>query len=110
MSARTAAPIPSAIGTEVSPNPAPRPPTNTRREILYTRAGIVLTLVGVLLVSKDLVRVFMVRVDAGRVLPSIEDGLLVVIFLLLSYGNLVYQISRVGYFKRLRTHRAASRD
>ena len=49
MSARTAAPIPSAIGTEVSPNPAPRPPANTRREILYTRAGILLTLIGVVL-------------------------------------------------------------
>jgi cellulose synthase/poly-beta-1,6-N-acetylglucosamine synthase-like glycosyltransferase len=54
--------------------------------------------------------VLSVRVEAGRVLPSIEDGLLVVIFLLLSYGNLVYQISRVGYFKRLRAHRPASRD
>jgi len=110
MSARTAAPIPSTIGTEVSPNPAPRPPANTRREILYTRAGILLTLIGVVLVSRELIRVFSVRVEAGRVIPSIEDGLLVVIFLLLSYGNVVYQVSRVGYFKRLRTHRAASRD
>src|SRR6266404_1385590 len=111
MSARTAAPMPSTTSTEVSPTPTPpRPRANIRRELLYTRSGIVLTLIGVILVSKDLIRVFNVRVEAGRVIPSIEDGLLVVIFILLSYGNLVYQISRVGYFKRLRTHRAASRD
>ncbi len=111
MSARTAAPMPSTTSTEVSPTPTPpRPRANIRRELLYTRSGIVLTLIGVILVSKDLIRAFNVRVEAGRVIPSIEDGLLVVIFILLSYGNLVYQISRVGYFKRLRTHRAASRD
>src|SRR5260370_9026306 len=110
MSARTAAPMPSTTSTEVSPTPTPpRPRANIRHELLYTRSGIVLTLIGVILVSKDLIRAFNVRVEAGRVIPSIEDGLLVVIFILLSYGNLVYQISRVGYFKRLRTHRAASR-
>jgi cellulose synthase (UDP-forming) len=105
-----AAAIAGTTGTDISQNTEPRPRANIPRELLYTRAGIVLSLIGTLLVSKDLIRAFRVRVDAGLVMPSIEDGLLVVIFLLLSYGNLVYQIARVGYFKRLRSHRSASRE
>jgi cellulose synthase (UDP-forming) len=105
-----AAAIAGTLATDTSHNTDSRPPANIRRELLYTYVGIVLSLIGTALVAKDLIRAFRVRYDSGVVLPSIEDGLLVVIFLLLSYGNIVYQVSRVGYFKRLRAHRAATRE
>jgi cellulose synthase (UDP-forming) len=104
-----AAAIARTVITATSPETAPRPRANLRREVLYTCAGILLSIVGTIWVSRDLIHAFRVRFDAGQVLPSIEDGLLVVIFLVLVYGNLVYQISRVGYFKRLGSYRPASR-
>jgi len=96
--------------SETSRHTAPQSRANVSREILYARIGILVAVIGTLWVSKDLIRAFRIRLDAGQLIPSIEDGLLVVIFLALIYGNLVYQIARVGYFKRLRSHRRASRE
>ena len=105
-----AAAISHTISTETSPTTTRRSPANVSREILYGRIGLVLSVVGTLWVSKELIHAFRIRFDAGQLLPSIEDGLLIAIFLALIYGNLVYQIARVGYFKRLRSHRPASRE
>src|SRR5262249_38893519 len=83
---------------------------NIRREILYTYIGVGVSLSTMIMVIHDLVQIFRMRFDAGRTLPSIEDALLIVVFVLLGYGNLVYQAARLGYFKRLRRHSVVERS
>ena len=81
-----------------------------RREIDLTRVGIAVTLIASLLVVAVIVgRVWNHGVVVTQMNPFTEvSHSLIVAFLV--YGSLVYQLSRLAYFKRLQRHRHASDD
>lgn len=80
-----------------------------RREVALTLAGLVVTVLATLLLTLDMAGMVAQSMRAGAlgtVLTQIGFGL---IFLGLIYGNILYQLTRLGYWLRLRTPRATPR-
>lgn len=80
------------------------------REIVLTACGLVVTGVATVFLCRDLSR--LIHESAGghfwvRLIPQIAFA---TTFLFLIYGNVLYQVTRIGYFLRLRRHRPASDD
>jgi len=80
---------------------------NYRRETLYTWIGIWITLVATVFLWWELLAAFALSIDARNLVSGIEQMTFFVVVTFLIYGNLLYQFTRVGYMKRLRTHRPA---
>ena len=77
-----------------------------RREVALTLVGLIVTILATLLLTCDMVGMMdqSLRASAlGTLLTQIGFAL---IFLGLIYGNVLYQLTRLGYWLRLRTHRA----
>jgi cellulose synthase (UDP-forming) len=70
------------------------------REVVLTRIGTFLTLLVSLLLSCEIVRVFLKGLHEGYYKKSVEEVVFAVIVLFFIYGNLVYQFTRAGYLKR----------
>ncbi len=85
------------------------PVLSVRRELLYTRVAICLTLLTTCSVMVALALLFRDRYRTGATRLWLEDGLFLVLLAIFAYGNLVYLIARFGYFKRLLSHRRATR-
>ncbi|MHA6508631.1 glycosyltransferase family 2 protein [Tessaracoccus sp. Y1736] len=83
---------------------SPRP--DARGEVLLTVAMMVLTAVAAVMLSLDLLVV--ARADDWRVLTVLRLGALVVVLTVLVSGNVVYQVSRLGYLLRTQAHEAPS--
>jgi len=80
------------------------------REIVLTACGLAVTGVATVFLSRDLGR--LIHESAGghlwvRLIPQIAFA---TTFLFLIYGNVLYQVTRIGYVLRLRRHRPASDD
>ena len=74
---------------------------NPLRELFITRLTIVATLVASVLFVHEMSAEFRLPSRAGHLIETIAF-LVVIAFLL--YGNLSYQATRIGYFKRVRSH------
>jgi cellulose synthase/poly-beta-1,6-N-acetylglucosamine synthase-like glycosyltransferase len=61
------------------------------------------------MLARDIGGVFELRLRAGNALPIFEQLLFIVIVYFLVYGNLVYQVARLGYLKRRLRHKPADR-
>lgn len=90
-------------GYEAVPLPAP----NDSREIALTRFMICLTLIAWAFASWEMIDILRRRSEA---LAIFEQSLFILLVQPLIYGNLVYQLTRLGALKRRAAHRAASRE
>jgi cellulose synthase/poly-beta-1,6-N-acetylglucosamine synthase-like glycosyltransferase len=71
--------------------------------VALSAGGIAVTLLAAVFVYRDVVRLVL----SGAQTPSVwlEQAVFATAVTLLLYGNLVYQLTRAGYFARLRRHR-----
>jgi cellulose synthase/poly-beta-1,6-N-acetylglucosamine synthase-like glycosyltransferase len=83
-------------------------PPNVRREVRLTRVGIGLTLVASLLTVAVIALRLVNQAATGTSIGLFVGLLFVLIVAFLVYGSLVYQLTRLGYLKRLQRHRRAS--
>ena len=81
---------------------------NLAREQTVTVLGIVVTLVATILLGWDMLGLIAERTRGG--LPVLTQLVFSAIFLFLIYGNLLYQMTRLGYLGRLRQHRPIADD
>ena len=77
-----------------------------RAEVLLTVAMMALTALAAVMFGLDLLAV--ARADDWRVLTVLRLGALAVVLTVLVSGNVVYQVSRLGYLFRTRAHEAPS--
>ena len=79
-------------------------------EILYTRIGIVFTIVAGVMVLWDVLRIALDSLQNDIYWKSVEQVFFVAIVTFLTYGSLLYQLTRIGYMKRLKKHHPVLRD
>ena len=77
---------------------------NLGKEILYTLVGVAVTLIATFLLYRDIITVLSNNLHSQNWGSFAQDLVFVVVFLMLIYGNLVYQFARAGYLHRLRQH------
>ena len=80
------------------------------REAAYSWIGILLTLAVAATIESPLCWLMVARVRASSWRLAIEDLVLVVILGLFFYGQLIFQVCRLGYYTRMQSHRAAQRE
>lgn len=81
-----------------------------REEIWVTRIFLLLTSVAFLFGSLEMLATFWEQILDHRPFAAIGQIAFFVIIALLTYGNFVYQFTRLGYFKRLLKHSPPSRE
>ncbi len=94
-----------AEDSEPSPwNPSSR---RLRRELTLTRAGICISLIASLLALGPIAWTVVEEAASHRWGTSLGQALFLGIVGFLIYGGLVYQLARIGYLRRLLSHRPA---
>ena len=78
------------------------------REIILAGLGIAVTLIASCFVAGTAVSVLSAHLAAGRWLRALGPVAFILMVAALIYGSLVYQLARVGYFRRLQRHVPAS--
>src|SRR6266446_3490684 len=85
-------------------------PVDLTREQTITVIGIVVTLLATILLGRDMAGMIIDRTRAGATGALVTQLVFSVIFVFLIYGNLLYQVTRLGYLSRLRQHRPMTPD
>ena len=80
------------------------------KEIMFTKAGILFTLVALVLVSIEQGPILVEQFHQHQWQKLAVHGIFLLIAALLVYGGLVYLFTRLGYIHRLRQHTPASRE
>lgn len=80
------------------------------REIMLTRVSITVTVAAFALFAVGMVSTSADAIGDGSERKAIEGLVFSAVVTFLVYGNLVYQLARLGYLHRRRDHRPASRD
>lgn len=80
------------------------------REIGLTVLGLMITLGAALMLASDLGGQLLQHITANQPLTVAEQAIFLGIVYLLIYGNLVYQLTRLGHYWRQHRHRPASRE
>ncbi len=83
---------------------------NFNLEIFYTRMGIAFTIVASVMVLRDVLRIVLDNFQNDFYWKSVEQVFFVAIITFLLYGNILYQLTRIGYMKRLKRHHPAIRE
>jgi len=81
-----------------------------RREILVTSLGVLITTVAAGLLYREIAMLIGDVKQVNASWPVLEQLLFGAVVAGLIYGNVAYQLTRLGYLLRLRSHRPASRD
>ncbi|MCG6167812.1 glycosyltransferase family 2 protein [Leptospira sanjuanensis] len=81
-----------------------------RDQIWITRLFLLLTILACTFASIEMVRVFWEQLLDHRPFAAIGQIAFTIIIVLLTYGNFVYQFTRLGYFKRLLLHSPPKRE
>ena len=79
-------------------------------EIIYTWIGVAVTLIATFLLYNNIFAELSKNLHSRKWGSLAQDSALVVVFLILIYANLVYQLARAGYLYRLRRHLACVPD
>jgi len=100
---------PSAVtGSSVQPESSqivrPQP------EIWATTIAVGLTFLGAVMLSFDVVGIFLGRIRAGTVWGTLEQCVFLMVIYYFVYGNLIYLFARLGHLRRARDHKPASRS
>jgi cellulose synthase/poly-beta-1,6-N-acetylglucosamine synthase-like glycosyltransferase len=90
-------------------SPAELRPTALTREIAYTQIGIGFTAVVALWWLAKVAMISVGWAKAGNFRIALEDAILIPTLAFFFFGQLVYLFCRLGFVKRTRSHRAASR-
>ncbi|MHB8381658.1 MAG: glycosyltransferase family 2 protein [Candidatus Binataceae bacterium] len=100
------------LAQEAEDSPAQFRPESRRleREILYTRLLMYFGIATSVLAGIGLGKIVAFRFQVSRPALALADAFFAVNIALLMYGSLFYQLTRLAYLKRLRTHRPATRD
>jgi cellulose synthase (UDP-forming) len=77
---------------------------NLGRELLYSGIAVAVTVIATLLLYADIFAVGREHFHSRQWTRFAQDLLFAAVFLVLIYGNLVYQLARAGYLHRLRRH------
>src|SRR5262249_31300085 len=80
-----------------------------RREVALTLVGLIVTILATLPLTCYMVGMMDQSLRAGALGTLLTQIGFALIFLGLIYGNVLYQLTRLGYWLRLRTHRATPR-
>src|SRR5208282_3162225 len=101
---------PAASLIDVKSGPLkPKAQLKVAREILYTRISIATTIAVAALMAVILSRIPVSRFESSHNWYLLQDALFVLVVYAFVYGSLLHQCSRLGYFKRLRSHWPADR-
>src|SRR5438045_3631941 len=76
-------------------------------DIRLTQLMLAVTLIASILFLKWEVQLGLNAFSTGKYWLVLEDGVFVGIVGFLIYGNLIYQFTRIGYLKRIATHKPA---
>lgn len=87
----------------------PRPRLNLARQSAYTYIGIGITIAASAMLLRDVGHILEERVRLGRTSQIFEQVTFIGIVYFLIYGNLVYQLTRLGYLRRRLAHKPLSR-
>ena len=79
-------------------------------ELWITYFALVATLLATSVLMWELVGVYSDSLRSGDTRGVIEQSVFVFLVLVLIYGGLVYQLARIGYYKRLLAHRPVPRE
>ncbi len=82
-----------------------RKPIHFNREIALTVLGLLVTGLATVFSVTDIVKVM--HASHGHISKIVEQIVFMVLVLALVYGNFLYQLTRIGYFLRLKKHRPA---
>lgn len=100
-----------AVDATTSPHPGERSdrPIRPGRELVITRVSLAVTILGLVLFEIGMITSAAQAFGSSAVRQAIEGMIFAAVVSFMAYGNLVYQIARLGYLVRRRDHRAASR-
>ncbi|TGK35487.1 glycosyl transferase [Leptospira gomenensis] len=84
--------------------------TSYSRQLWLTRIFLILTAVACVFAGYEMFQVLLEQIEDDRPFAAIGQISFFLIIALLTYGNFVYQFTRIGYFKRLLSHSPANRD
>ncbi|MDV6234914.1 glycosyltransferase family 2 protein [Leptospira ellisii] len=84
--------------------------TSYSRQLWLTRFFLILTTVACAFAGYEMFQVLIEQILDDRPFAAIGQISFILIIALLTYGNFVYQFTRIGYFKRLLSHSPANRD
>jgi cellulose synthase (UDP-forming) len=79
-------------------------------ELRITYFALLATLLATSLVLWELGGVYADSFRSGDIWGVFEEGVFISLVLVLVYGGVVYQLARIGYYKRLRTHLPVPRE
>lgn len=74
-------------------------------EITITLAGLVFTCIATAFLAQDLGSLLEEKIGAGHLAQIAEQAVFIAIVFSLIYGNVVYQLSRLGFLIRNKRHR-----
>ena len=77
---------------------------NWHHEIVLTFLGLSFTVLATVLLLQDVGGILEEKIGTGFVLPVFEQSLFLVIVCFLIYGNVIYQLSRLGFLIRDKRH------
>jgi cellulose synthase/poly-beta-1,6-N-acetylglucosamine synthase-like glycosyltransferase len=80
------------------------------REIRLTQISICLTVAACLMFFREILGIFAESLNRADLGLGVSEAIFALIVGFLIYGNLVYQFARLGYMKRLLSHRSAPRQ
>jgi len=80
------------------------------RESYITLWSIALTLVAWAAVSRETLAILWDRYQGGQIGASLEQGVFIILIQFFIYGNLLYQLTRLGYLRRRLAHRPLSAE
>src|SRR3954468_12183696 len=97
MQIRQMPPASSAAMVPISPEPGPARQSAHRLELAITIAGLGITLIAIALFLRDSFSTGASDVSRSEPWAFARLGIFVLVVLLLVYGNIVYQLCRLGY-------------
>jgi hypothetical protein len=84
--------------------------TTVRPKLIATRLCIGLSAAAIAFLTFDVGEIFWLRLRGGQWSESLAQAAFMLMLAVLLYGNLVYQLARLGYLTRLREFRERDRD
>jgi cellulose synthase (UDP-forming) len=86
------------------------PAQRTLNDLRLTHLGLVVTVIASILFIRDQLQAGISALFTCQYGLYLEDSTFVIIVAFLIYGNLIYQFMRIGYLKRLASHKPTEND
>lgn len=77
---------------------------NAPREFFYTRVAVVMTVIAAIFLYQEVFAILHKNISNQQWWRFLQNLLFGLLFFVLIYGNLVYQLARGGYLRRLQRH------